>query len=145
MYTNKPIDEFQTAPESFVPGRYLMRIKSSTIETAKDTRQFHKVVNEVLEGPTATKANGEPVDYVGREFTDVIFPPDPNVQSEDWQIEQAERTLRSFLEGYQIPWEEEGSGSTYDTDDFPGAEAWVTLGPQKRNPEMMEVKKYEEV
>lgn len=140
MYTDKPIDDFQTAPEAFVPGKYLMRIKNATVETAKDTRQFFKITNEVIEGPTAKAANGEPIDFTGREFTDVIFPPDAARQPEAWMVEQAERHLRGFLEGYQIPWE----GNEYDTDDFDGAEAWVTLGPRK-NSEYMEAKKYEQV
>ena len=139
MYTNRPIDDFPQAPDAFIAGRYLMRIASYTPEVAKDGRTFFKIACDILEGPTAVAANGNPIDYTTRQFTLLLWHPDASIQTVDWQLEQSERQLRQFLEGFNIPWD----GTEYDPDDFPGAEAYVTLGPQKRKPEMMEPKRIE--
>jgi len=128
------IDDFPSAPESYVPGDYMMEIKSYEQSTAKDGRTFFKVTTTILEGPTATNKAGETVSFEGRDFTLIVWPPDANDRFPD----TSKAKFRAFLEEFGIPWDEEG----YDPDDFVGTQAWVTLGPQKNNPEMMEAKRY---
>lgn len=135
------IDDFPQAPTGFKPGKYHMRYESSTQETAKDGRTYFKIRASIIEGPSVVDDAGNPIDYNGREFTIVIFMPDAKIQTVDWQLERSKRELRNFLEESGIPWDEEG----FDPDDFTGAEAMVTLGPRKNNPEMMEVKRFDAV
>jgi len=131
------IDSFPEAPESFIPGRYLFQIKGYEFATSKDARTYVKVTMLIEEGPTKTASNGEQVDYEGREFTHLFW--EIPEYGEDWKIEQAQRQAGNFLTSFEIPFDEDG----FDWDDTIGARAWAQLGPQKRNPEMMEVKRFE--
>lgn len=130
------IDDFPQAPSSFVPGKYHMRYKSYEQSTAKDGRTFFKVKAEIIEGPDARDDKGNPIEFAGREFTLMVWPPSENDRFPD----TSKSKFKNFLEESGIPWDDEG----YDPDDFEGAEAWVTLGPQK-NSDMMEVKRYDAV
>lgn len=132
------IDDFPVAPESFVAGKYLMEITGYEEKFSEKTGEpFTSIKLTIEEGPTSTNAKGEPITYEGREFTHVIFPiPE---EGEDWRIESAKRRIRNFLEAFEIPWDDEG----FDFDDAIGCTAWAILGPQKKNPNMMEVKKFE--
>ena len=80
---------------------------------------------------------GELIDYAGREFTLIVWPPD----EDDRYPDSAKSKFRNFLEESSIPWDDEG----YDPDDFVDAEAIVTLAPQKNNPDMMDTKRYDAI
>lgn len=130
------IDEFPEAPTGFKPGRYHMRYTAVEQSTAKDGRTFFKVKASIVEGPSVADDKGNAIDYAGREFTLMVWPPD----AADRFPDSSKQKFRNFLEESGIPWDDEG----YDPDDFIGAEAWVTLAPQK-NSDMMDVKRYDAV
>jgi hypothetical protein len=131
------IDEFPQAPSGFVAGKYHMRYESYAQETAKDGRTYFKIKASIVEGPSVTDDAGNPVEYAGREFTLMVWPPSENDRFPD----TSKSKFRNFLEESGIPWDEEG----YDPDDFIGAEAMVTLAPDKKNPDMMQPKRYDAV
>lgn len=131
------IDDFPQAPSGYKPGKYQMRYESYEQATAKDGRTFFKVKASIVEGPAVMDDSGNPIDYAGREFTLMVWPPDEN----DRYPESSKSKFRNFLEESGIPWDDEG----FDPEDFIGAEAIVTLAPQKNNPDMMDVKRYDAV
>lgn len=135
------IDEFPQAPEGFKPGQYHMRYESYEQNTAKDGRTFFNIKATIVEGPQATDTAGNQIDWSGRQFTLIVFVPDETIQTIDWQLERSKQEFRNFLEESGIPWDDEG----FDPEDFVGAEAIVTLGPDRKNPDMMRVKRYDPV
>lgn len=148
MYVEGNIEEFETAPEPFVSGDYRFRVESVETTGDKNGQMYHKIKSVVVEGPTARNKNGEEIDFEGRNFTDILYPPDkqhdmmPQSKDPEWKYKMHQRQLRSFLDAAEVPYDSDGANSEYDDQDFVGLEFGATLGPQRNNPDRIEVKRY---
>lgn len=129
------IDDFPDAPDPLVDGDYVFESERHEEKTAKDGRTYFKITGRFVNGPAANKQNGEPIDYEGRPFSFVVWPPDASADGDFY--ESKARKFKEFLKAGNIPWDEEG----YDDEDFDNATFGLTLGQQK-NSDYKEVKRF---
>jgi hypothetical protein len=130
------IDDFPDAPDALVPGDYVIRVTAYELKTASDGRSFFKLSGSLESGPLAHSKSGDPIDYAGRPYSFTVWPPSDHDPPD--YADGVKRKFKAFMVAGNVPWDDEG----FDPDDFVGCTWGIVLGPQKKNPDFMEVKKF---